>query len=138
MLKITIEGIVRQNSECKSNNELGKFWNLVSYLRQNGDVHNEADYRIVYTNKFACNKPSTTYPEYIGMKNSVRFKNISKGHSHIDSLLICGDITAVLVFLRYDIEIPFDYDMLNTHYNITLEVADSTEPDEFDDKRKTT
>ena len=28
----------------------------------------------------------------------------------------------------------FDYDLLNIHYNINLEVADTTEPDEFGTK----
>lgn len=49
------EGIVRQSSECKTNNELGKFRDLVAYLSQNGDIYNESDYRIVYVNEFSGN-----------------------------------------------------------------------------------
>lgn len=182
MLKITIEGIVRQNSECKSNNELGKFWDLVAYLRQNGDVHNEADYRIVYTTKFACNKPSTTYeynetkrilllrksrifqlykkearavgetslpegslkfyleksPEYIGMKNSVRFKNMSKGYFDVVTTKDDNGRDVTTYKQTVDMAMAFDYDMLNAHYNINLEVADTTEPDEFDEKKRKT
>lgn len=49
------EGIVRQSSECKTNNELGKFRDLVAYLRQNSDIYNESDYRIVYVNELSGN-----------------------------------------------------------------------------------
>ena len=49
------EGIVRQNSECKTKNEPGKFRDLVAYLRQNSDIYNESDYRIVYVNEFSGN-----------------------------------------------------------------------------------
>ena len=182
MLTITLEGIIRQNSECKSNNELGKFWDLVAYLRQNGDVHNEADYRIVYTTKFACNKPSTTNeynetkrilllrksrifqlykkearavgetslpegslkfyleksPEYIGMKNSVRFKNMSKGYFDVVTTKDENGRDVTTYKQTVDMAMAFDYDMLNAHYNINLEVADTTEPDEFDEKKRKT
>ena len=175
LLKITIEGIVRQNSECKSNNELGKFWDLVAYLRQNGDIYNEGDYRIVYTTKFACNKPSTTYeynetkrilllrkgrifqlykkearavgetslpegslkfyleksPEYIGMKNSFRFKNISKGYFDVVTTKDENGRDVTTYKQTVDMAMAFDYDMLNAHYNINLEVSNTTEPDEF-------
>lgn len=180
MIEITKEGIIRQNSECKSNNELGKFWDLVAYLRQNGDVHNEADYRIVYTNKFSCNKPSTTIeynetkrilllrksrifqlykkearavgetslpegslkfyleksPEFIGMKNSVRFKNMSKGFFDVVTSKDENGRDITTYRQTVDMAMAFDYDLLNTHYNINLEVADISEPDEFDTRRR--
>lgn len=46
IMDVCIEGIRRQNAECKSNNELAQFWNVVSYLQQNGEIFNEGDYRI--------------------------------------------------------------------------------------------
>ncbi len=175
LLKITIDGIVRQNGECKSNNELGKFWDLVSYLRQNGDIHNEADYRIVYVNEFSCNtlqhklqfkeqkrilllRKSRIFqlykkearavgetslpegslkfyleksPEYIGTKNSVRFKNVSKGY--FDMIIQKGEDGRDITTYKQSVDMAmcFDYDMLTTHYHINLEVANFFEPDEF-------
>ena len=175
LLKITIEGIVRQNSECKSNNELGKFWDLVAYLRQNGDIYNEGDYRIVYVNEFSCNTPAVKLqfkeqkrilllrksrifqlykkearavgetslpegslkfyleksPEYIGTKNSVRFKNVSKGYFDVVTQKDENGREVTTYKQSVDMAMAFDYDMLSTHYNINLEVSNTTEPDEF-------
>ncbi len=52
MLKICIDGIIRQNSVCKSTNELASFWQVVDYLHQNGDIFIDADYRIKYERTF--------------------------------------------------------------------------------------
>lgn len=56
LLKISVEGIIRQNKECKSNNELANFWNVVSYLHQDGEIFIESDFRIDYLKKFKSNK----------------------------------------------------------------------------------
>lgn len=52
MLKICVNGILNQNGVCKSNNELAAFWQTVDYLHQNGEIFNEADYRIKYETSF--------------------------------------------------------------------------------------
>ena len=52
MLNICVEGIIRQNKECRSTNEIASFWNVVDFLHQNGDLLIDADYRIEYANKF--------------------------------------------------------------------------------------
>lgn len=52
MINITVEGIIRQNRDCKSNNELANFWNVVSYLLQDGEIYYKGDYRIEGTLKF--------------------------------------------------------------------------------------
>ena len=46
ILRICVDGIRRQNAECKNNNELAQFWTVVSYLQQNGEIFCDADYRI--------------------------------------------------------------------------------------------
>lgn len=175
LLKITIDGIVRQNGECKSNNELGKFWELVAYLRQNGDIHNECDYRIVYVNEFNCNtikdklqfkelkrilllRKSRIFqlykkeiksvgetalpegslkfyleksPEFIGIKNSVRFKNASKGFFDVITTKDSAGREVTTYKQSVDMAMCFDYDMLSAHYSINLEVSSFSEPDEF-------
>ena len=45
---IVIEGIRRQNAECKSNNELAGFWHTVQYLISEGEIIAEGDFRIDY------------------------------------------------------------------------------------------
>ena len=52
MLGICVAGILRQNKECRSTNEIANFWNVVDFLHQNGDIFIEADYRIKYENRF--------------------------------------------------------------------------------------
>lgn len=52
ILKICVNGILRQNKECRSTNELATFWNVVDFLHQNGDIFIEADYRIIYETRF--------------------------------------------------------------------------------------
>lgn len=55
VLRIGVEGILRQNAECKSNNELAQFWTVVSYLQQNGEIFNEGDYRIIMRESIKTN-----------------------------------------------------------------------------------
>lgn len=52
MLQICVNGILRQNKECRSTNEIAAFWNVVDFLHQNGDIFIEADYRIKYETRF--------------------------------------------------------------------------------------
>lgn len=56
LLGICVDGIIRQNRECKSNNELANFWNVVSYLQQDGEIFLEADFRIDYLSSLKTNK----------------------------------------------------------------------------------
>ncbi|MDR0939942.1 MAG: DNA primase [Mediterranea sp.] len=55
MLEITTSGIVRQNRECKTNNELANFWYTVSFLLQDGAIFNRSDYRVDYVTRFKSN-----------------------------------------------------------------------------------
>lgn len=51
MLKISIDGIKNQNSECKQNNELASFWNVVQFLASDGEFIDGGDFRIQYVRK---------------------------------------------------------------------------------------
>ena len=48
MLKICVQGIRIQNGECKTNGELGNFWNVVQYLASEGDLIEGGDFIIKY------------------------------------------------------------------------------------------
>lgn len=51
MLNLTVKGIIRQNSECKQNNELAAFWNMVQYLASEGEIMESGDFRIDYVRR---------------------------------------------------------------------------------------
>lgn len=165
ILDITVDGIIRQNQECKSNNELANFWNVVSYLLQDGEIFNEADYRIDYEVKFKSNliknemifarpRPilkmrknrifmlykkfakqvgDTALPpeslkyylenskEYMGMKNSVRFKNIQKG-VEVKALVETETGKEYRSTSSTEQAMCFDYEQIMADYNINLEI----------------
>lgn len=56
LLQICTDGILRQNRECKSNNELANFWNVVSFLQQDGEIFLESDFRIDYLDRLKTTK----------------------------------------------------------------------------------
>lgn len=61
LFQIVRKGIAMQNTECKTNNELGGFWNTVQFLVSQGDLLNEGDYIIKYQDNFKSDviKPVT-------------------------------------------------------------------------------
>lgn len=164
--RVTLDGIIRQNAECKSNNELANFWNVVSYLQQDGEIFIEGDYRIEYLNRFKSSliKIEQVYQEpksilmmrknrifmlykkfgkqvgdsilpegslmyylenskeYMGKKNSVRFKNIQHG---IEVQKMETTPTGGVSYKKTstpDVALCFDYRMIRETYNINLEV----------------
>ena len=54
LLKVSIDGIIAQNGETLSNNELNIFWDIVSFLRQEGKIWLGGDYRIELENRIKC------------------------------------------------------------------------------------
>lgn len=164
--QVTVDGILRQNAECKSNNELANFWNVVSYLQQDGEIFIEGDYRIEYLNRFKSSlikieqqyqepkailmmrknrifmlykkfgkqvgdsilpEGSLIYylensKEYMGKKNSVRFKNIQRG---VEVQKVETTPTGGIAYKKTstpDVALCFDYRMIRETYNINLEV----------------
>ena len=176
MLKICINGIRKQNAECKSNNELANFWNVVNFLHQNGDIYIDGDYRIMYQTNFLGKgqkerivfkrtKPilyirktrimmlykkngkligENTLPteslkyylenskEYLGIKQSMRFKNIINGIHQVDTVDANGSKQLTHTD-SIDQAMCFDYEMLCDSFGINLEVEKSApdEPEEF-------
>jgi len=166
MLDITVSGIIRQNNECKSNNELANFWNMVSYLVQDGEVYCDSDYRISYVSKFKSDSvkngiewrnprpvlmmrknrifmlykkfskqvgDSALPPEslkfylenskeYLGVKNSVRFKNIQKGVEVTKQVERADGKVEYRKTSSTEQAMCFDYEQLRQAYNINLEI----------------
>lgn len=180
MLNITVEGIIRQNRECKSNNELANFWNVLSYLQQDGEIFIDSDYRIDYMKKFKSNiikgieyqrpRPilklrkerifmlykkfskmvgdSALPPEslkfylenskeYLGVMNSVRFKNLQKG-VEVNKKIEYGDGTKTYVPTSQNQQaLCFDYELIMANYNINLEIDTNPGDEEEDDDTPT-
>ena len=176
LLNICVDGIIRQNRECKSNNELANFWNVVSYLQQDGEIFLESDFRIDYLSGLKTNKVKdlafkqprpilrmrtdrifmlykkfskqvgdTALPteslnfylenskEYLGVQNSVRFKNILKGVEVTKELEAGGQKYYKKTSVTKQ-ALCFDYTELMANYNINLNI-DMGMPDEEEERR---
>jgi DNA primase catalytic core len=183
LLKVTIEGIKRQNGECKRTNELANFWNVFAYLLQEGEIYSEGDFRIDYVRTFRSNitkadmewaqpRPilmmrknrifmlykkfsrqvgDTALPpeslkfylenakEYLGVKNSVRFKNIVKGVEMTKVIAITGQTQSVVKTTTVEQAMCFDYELLKENYGVNLEIDNnsrSEESDQTEDRRE--
>lgn len=61
LFKIVIEGILKQNAECKTNGELGSFWNVVQYLASEGIINDTGDFVIRYLTKLKTDMVVTSW-----------------------------------------------------------------------------
>ena len=61
LFKIVIEGILKQNAECKTNGELGSFWNVVQFLASEGLVNDTGDFVIRYLTKLKTDIVDTSW-----------------------------------------------------------------------------
>ena len=172
LLQICVDGILRQNRETKSNNELANFWNVVSYLQQDGEIFLESDFRIDYLDRLKTNKvkdmvfqhpkpilrmrtdrifmlykkfskqvgdsalPTESLSfylenskEYLGVQNSVRFKNILKG-VEVTKEVEAGGMKQFKKTSMTKQALCFDYNELMANYNINLNVDMVTSDDD--------
>ena len=56
LLNVVADGIIRQNDCTKKNNELSSFWNIVSFLHNDGKLWIGGDYRIETTDRLKCDR----------------------------------------------------------------------------------
>ena len=63
MLEICVEGIKFQNAQCKQNNELAAFWNMVQYLMSEGEIIEGGDFRIEYVRHLKTNIANVNWSE---------------------------------------------------------------------------
>ena len=63
MLDICVEGIKFQNAQCKQNNELAAFWNMVQYLMSEGEIIEGGDFRIEYVRHLKTNIANVNWSE---------------------------------------------------------------------------
>ncbi len=77
LMEICAKGMTEQNGESKHNNEISTFWDIVNYLRQEGHVVREADYRLEYETTLKVDN-SSNHQEYKTPKKILylRYKRI--------------------------------------------------------------
>ncbi len=63
MLDICVEGIKFQNAQCKQNNELAAFWNMVQFLMSEGEIIEGGDFRIEYLRRLKTDKVNVNWNE---------------------------------------------------------------------------
>ena len=160
VLDISVEGIKRQNKECKSNNEIAAFWNVIAYLQQEGQLIKDSDFKIEYRSTLKTTKAQFDFDhvktilllrrgkafqlykrfakqcgenplpegslkyylenskEFLGIKQSVRFKTCINGREQMTMNPTTQQMTAVS---QIDMALCFDYEQLSANQEITLE-----------------
>ena len=77
LCKLAATGILEQNKELKHNNEIAVFWDIVGYLRQEGQIIISSDYRLEYKDKLKVDE-GKSHQEYAEPKTVLflRYKRI--------------------------------------------------------------
>ena len=63
MQEVCVDGIKFQNTQCKQNNELAAFWNMMQFLVSDGEVIEDGDYRIEYVRQLKTNLINVNWSE---------------------------------------------------------------------------
>ena len=104
MSEICIEGIKYQNAQCKQNNELAAFWNMVQYLASEGEIIQGGDFRIEYTRQLKTNVAnlnwSETRPVLMFQKSRIFMLYKKHGKAVGDTLLPEGSLKYYLEHCR--------------------------------------
>lgn len=64
MLRVIVDGIRKQNAECKTNGELGGFWNTVQYLVSDGELIDGGDFFIRFLNHLKTDVADVCWTEH--------------------------------------------------------------------------
>lgn len=49
LFDVIVNGVIQQNQECKTNNELGGFWDILNYMARTGYLYQNSDYKLITT-----------------------------------------------------------------------------------------
>ena len=52
-----VKFMVNQNEKCKRNNDVAQFWGMLNYLKADGYIFNDADYKVKSYAKMSFDKP---------------------------------------------------------------------------------
>lgn len=107
VLNITVEGIIHQNMECKTNDELGSFWRMVQFLNSEGEIYEDADFRIRSVSRFhssIINETEWVEPHMILYLQKTRIFMLYKLNAHRN-----GEASLPEESLRYYLENSKEY-----------------------------
>ena len=107
LLEITVKGIVHQNMECKTNDELGSFWRMVQFLNSEGEINEDADFKIKAVSRFRSTLVSETVwtePRKILYLQKTRIFMLYKLNAHRN-----GETSLPEESLRYYLENSKEY-----------------------------
>lgn len=107
VLNITVEGIIHQNMECKTNDELGSFWRMVQFLNSEGEIYEDADFRIRTVSRFhssIINETEWAEPHKILYLKKTRIFMLYKLNAHRN-----GETSLPEESLRYYLENSKEY-----------------------------
>ena len=107
LLEITVQGIIHQNMECKTNDELGSFWRMVQFLNSEGEINEDADFKIKAVIRFRSTLVSETIwpePRKILYLQKTRIFMLYKLNAHRN-----GEISLPEESLRYYLENSKEY-----------------------------
>lgn len=107
VLNITVEGIIHQNMECKTNDELGSFWRMVQFLNSEGEIYEDADFRIRSVSRFhssIINETEWAEPHKILYLQKTRIFMLYKLNAHRN-----GETSLPEESLRYYLENSKEY-----------------------------
>ena len=107
LLEITVEGFVHQNMECKTNDELGSFWRMVQFLNSEGEINEDADFKIKAVSRFRSTLVSETVwtePRKILYLQKTRIFMLYKLNAHRN-----GETSLPEESLRYYLENSKEY-----------------------------
>ena len=107
ILNITVEGIIHQNMECKTNDELGSFWRMVQFLNSEGEIYEDADFRIRTVSRFhssIINETEWAEPHKILYLQKTRIFMLYKLNAHRN-----GETSLPEESLRYYLENSKEY-----------------------------
>ena len=107
LLEITVEGIVHQNMECKTNDELGSFWRMVQFLNSEGEINEDANFKIKAVSRFRSTLVSETVwtePRKILYLQKTRIFMLYKLNAHRN-----GETSLPEESLRYYLENSKEY-----------------------------
>ena len=63
MLEIVVEGILYQNSQCRQNNELSRFWDMFNFLKTEGELIEGGDFKVKYVFRLKTNMMNAEWEE---------------------------------------------------------------------------
>ncbi|HUW07844.1 MAG TPA: DNA primase [Williamwhitmania sp.] len=87
IIKLSAEYLMRQSVETVRSNELSTFWNIVAYLVQDGQIFNEADFRIEHLSILKTDKIDVEWstPKTVLFINHTRIFQLYRKNGKISS-----------------------------------------------------